>query len=423
MKNRKLLLQMIIVLLATSFVCRLCAQEQKFEIERKYTCVDYDADTLIFPAGISDDFKAVLGKLADIKDGKDVKVNMIHIGGSHVQADIFTHRVRTNFSKYYAPATGSRGCLFPFATLKTNAPSSYRLKTTGEWRGARNIKNTDNIPLGIMGAAIVTSDPSATVTLQLNTCKDSVYYDFNSLTLLGDSSADDVTPVLNCNGSIIQPEMLFLDSSVCYRFELPAASTSATISFQGLAPGKSFTLRGIIPESNKPGVTYTASGVNGASVPKWLGCTLFTEELKICNAELAIFAIGINDAASTEFKAEVFKDNYRKLLAQFKEANPNCSFIFITNNDCFLNLTSSGKYINPNTGNVRQAFMELAEETQGAVFDVYDIMGGRGSSNVWVRQKLMNSDHVHFLAPGYNLLGDMLFSAIDKEVEKITQAR
>lgn len=404
-------------LLALLAVCStMHAQRDTLEIPRKYSCVNYDADSLIFPAGVSEDFLTLLWKLNDMKSGKDVKINMMHIGGSHVQADVFTHRMRTNFSKYYSPAVGERGCLFPFAALKTNAPSSYKLRTTGTWHGVRNIKNTERVPLGIMGAALKTNDPSATLSLQLNTGRDNIQYDFNRLTILGESSSEDVVPVVCCNGQEFVAEKKA--GSACYSCDIPDYMTECTVSFRNLSSGKYFILRGVIPQNDRAGVSYTASGVNGASVPKWLDCDVFTDELKVTPPELAIFAIGINDAASTGFRPEVFKERYRRLLAQFKEANPHCCFIFITNNDCFLNLMSSGKYINPNTGNVQQAFMELAAETQGAVFDVYDIMGGKGSSNVWVREKLMNSDHVHFLGEGYNLLGDMLFYAIDKEVEK-----
>ncbi|MCQ2256177.1 MAG: GDSL-type esterase/lipase family protein [Bacteroidaceae bacterium] len=389
---------------------------QEEHLPEKYSFINYDADSLAFPAGISDDFFTLFWKLSDIKDGMDVKVNIMHIGGSHVQADIFSNRVRTNFSRNYAPATGSRGCLFPFATLKTNAPSTYRLRTTGTWQGARNISNKENFPLGIMGAAIKTSDPSATVSLQLNTGRDDVFYDFSKITILGSASSLDIIPVVECNGVEYTTEPDYTFSS--YSCTIPYPSTSCTIRFKGLSYGNSFLLRGVIPESNKPGITYTAAGVNGASVPKWLGCTAFLDELKVQTPDLVIFAIGINDASSLGFKPEVFKERYRQLIYRFKEANPGCCFIFITNNDCYLNLSSSGKYINPNTEEVRKAFFELAEETQGAVFDVYEIMGGKGSSNKWVREGLMNSDHVHFLRPGYNMLGDMLFNAINNEIEK-----
>lgn len=389
---------------------------QEEHLPEKYSFINYDADSLAFPAGISDDFFTLFWKLSDIKDGMDVKVNIMHIGGSHVQADIFSNRVRTNFSRNYAPATGSRGCLFPFATLKTNAPSTYRLRTTGTWQGARNISNKENFPLGIMGAAIKTSDPSATVSLQLNTGRDDVFYDFSKITILGSASSLDIIPVVECNGVEYTTEPDYTFSS--YSCTIPYPSTSCTIRFKGLSYGNSFLLRGVIPESNKPGITYTAAGVNGASVPKWLGCTAFLDELKVQTPDLVIFAIGINDASSLGFKPEVFKERYRQLINRFKEANPGCCFIFITNNDCYLNLSSSGKYINPNTEEVRKAFFELAEETQGAVFDIYEIMGGKGSSNKWVREGLMNSDHVHFLRPGYNMLGDMLFNAINNEIEK-----
>ena len=53
-----------------------------------------------------------------------------------------------------------------------------------------------------------------------------------------------------------------------------------------------------------------------------------------------------------------------------------------------------------------------AEDHNGAVWDLYEIMGGLGSISVWNEVGLANKDRVHFLVPGYNLLGDMLYNAI-----------
>ena len=130
--------------------------------------------------------------------------------------------------------------------------------------------------------------------------------------------------------------------------------------------------------------------------------------------DLAIMSIGVNDANVEygKFNKEIFKERYNQLLAKIYAANPNCAIIFITNNDCVVRVGRRSYGLNKNTALVQQAMHELAEEHNGVVWDLYEIMGGLGSISVWNEAGLAYKDRVHFLVPGYNLLGDMLYNAI-----------
>ena len=170
-----------------------------------------------------------------------------------------------------------------------------------------------------------------------------------------------------------------------------------------------------MPENDWDGLVYHAVGINGADVPAWLRCRHLPEDLKLIRPDLAIFGIGINDAnvPPQKFDPEQFKAHYRELIALFKSANPHCALLFVTNNDCLLNLgRRHGKRTNPNTARVAKAFKELAAETGGAVWDQYHIMGGSRSSALWRGKRLMRPDRIHFTAEGYHLIGDMLYNAI-----------
>jgi lysophospholipase L1-like esterase len=176
----------------------------------------------------------------------------------------------------------------------------------------------------------------------------------------------------------------------------------------------SFALRGVWPENNKVGITYTGSGINGASVPSWLRCELFTEELdRLCPPDLVIFGIGINDAntSTAKFDVETFKENYRQLINNILSVNPNATFLFITNNDCWLRVGRRRRVFNTNGPVVEKAMTELAREYDGAVFNQFRVMGGLGSSSKWVRAGLMNRDHIHFLSAGYQLMADLIYNA------------
>ena len=61
-------------------------------------------------------------------------------------------------------------------------------------------------------------------------------------------------------------------------------------------------------------------------------------------------------------------------------------------------------------------FYRLAKETDGAVWDLFDIMGGLGSMTKWRDAKLGQSDRIHFTPAGYILLGDLFFNAFLNEI-------
>ena len=329
----------------------------------------------------------------------DRNLNILHIGGSHVQAGIFSHRLRENFG-------ASRGMLFPWKTIRTNAPADYTITSTGSWDKSRCIESSPTEQLGMSGVAAITSDTLASLQLMLPT-----KYAFTRLHLIGKAEGCVVPYLLCSSGDTIEAVQRGDD----YLFTLNTPDSLCTIAWRGMEKdGGRFVLRGLFPE-NEHRITYSESGVNGASVPSWLRCELLAEELSLlCPPDLVIMGIGINDAnvPLSKFDAEVFKDSYRDIMNEIRKANPRACFLFITNNDCWLRVGKQRRTLNRNTHKVEQAMMELARECDGAVWNQFRIMGGYGSSNKWVNAHLMNRDHIHFLRPGYELLADLLYNAI-----------
>ena len=330
--------------------------------------------------------------------GGDEHLNILHIGGSHVQAGIFPNRLREHFG-------ASRGLLFPWKAIRTNAPDDYCLMPTGTWERSRCTEQAPAHQLGMSGAAAITSDSLASLRLELP-----AKYAFSRLRIIGEAEGTAEPYLLLDNGDTFTAERQ--DGDFLFSFSKP--DSLCTIAFRGMRDGARFVLRGIYPESEQR-IVYTESGVNGASVPSWLRCELLAEELsRICPPDLIIFGIGINDAnvPTAKFDAEAFKASYRRLMAELRKANPNVCFLFITNNDCWLRVGRQRRTYNRNTQKVEQAMMELARESDGAVWNQFRIMGGYSSSNRWVNARLMNRDHIHFLRPGYELLADLLYNAI-----------
>ena len=56
-------------------------------------------------------------------NGED-KINILHFGGSHIQADIWSNRMRTNFQHSSPYCNSGRGFIFPFRLIIVRASSN-----------------------------------------------------------------------------------------------------------------------------------------------------------------------------------------------------------------------------------------------------------------------------------------------------------
>jgi lysophospholipase L1-like esterase len=205
-----------------------------------------------------------------------------------------------------------------------------------------------------------------------------------------------------------------------YVFNLSAPTDSFAILLP-CQPGQQFTLTGLYLGNRQPGFTFSSIGVNGAAVPDYLRCTHFVRDLRMLHPDLVIFGIGINDAVPANFDTAAFRQNYLALIDSVRAANPDCDFLFVTNNDSFRKTGRRHYAVNTNGALAREVFYRLAREVDGAVWDQYEVMGGQKSMDQWRIHKLAQTDRVHFTAAGYRLVGNLLADALLQALDAHTQ--
>lgn len=385
-----------------------------------YDCIDYRKAELQFPAGrkSQDWFNEKLDSLLLFGNRS---VSMWHVGGSHVQADFFSHRMRTNFSSMQPGMVSTRGFLFPYDVARTNWNHNYYISYTGDWKAQRNVDPAAAISFGATGIGAVTAGPTASLTLSLNVGM-TPSWTMDRLRVMGYPSSEEVDiyavvgrdSLLGIAGDTLRA---CLDKATQSRvIELPANSDSVTIRF-ALPPGQTFTLTGLVPECDEAGIRYFSSGINGAAVPSWLRCGDLGRDLLLVCPDIVFFAIGVNDAAVPwgNFDVEAFKEGYRRLIRIVQTVSPDCAFVFITNNDTYRRESRRVKRANRNGLLVRDAMFDLAREQGAAVWDVFGFMGGLDSCPRWRDAGLMAADLVHFTRTGYELLGNLLYNAIIRD--------
>jgi len=111
------------------------------------------------------------------------------------------------------------------------------------------------------------------------------------------------------------------------------------------------------------------------------------------------------------------------LIDSIRIINPDCAFVFITNNDSFRRLRRNRYEVNRNGFLARVVFYRLADNTDGAVWDQFEVMGGLKSMDKWFKAKLAQKDRVHFTQAGYELIGNLFYNALFEAYASYTKKR
>lgn len=375
-------------------------------------CVHADRSELHFP-GSREAHDAFLTKLDSLLDGSRSNINIWHIGGSHVQGGHFSYRIMEDLAAMAPDMKGERGFIFPMRLAHTNSDKSFRTSADGNWECPMMTRDSEyeKPRYGITGFGATTCDSTARVSFGLGINADSTWT-FNRLRVMGyPSKGGSAHPVILAGSDTLAYTSDWHPES--YIFDLPADTDSIDVYFD-IPAGESFTLTGFEPISGRRGINYYASGVNGARVRSWLDDAEDLErDLPLVDPDMCIFGLGINDSAcsTSDFSPEKFKENYRELIAMIRRQSPDCTFIFITNNDSY-RYVRRGMAYNTNARAVQRAMYELAREYDGAVFDQLDIMGGTNTVLDWRDCGLIKKDKLHFTREGYVLMADLLYNAI-----------
>ena len=149
--------RILLFLGAFFYVSQAIAVQDSLETEKR-KAFEFIADSLnemIF-LGNNPDFRCKFyDKIDSFRATGKGRINILHIGGSHVQADIFSHTVRCRIDSLNGEFKPSRGVLFPYQVAKTNNPSNYKVTYAGEWKSSRNIKrDREAISAGIHSAFV-----------------------------------------------------------------------------------------------------------------------------------------------------------------------------------------------------------------------------------------------------------------------------
>ena len=399
-------------LLILSFVMLLGAsasaqQDNYFYHVNQYNFVRYDRNEMHYP-GDRTNAERFYSKLEQLVTTGEGRVNIVQIGGSHIQAGSFSGQMRNRFQQLNGEMNAGWGFMFPYRIARTNSPFGYYIRYNGYWKTFRNVEGRKSGTLGVGGISATTSSPKAELTILLEE-ENELDYSFNKLRVYYENTAKNYS--INIDQNLVKNKV---EADGYTDFELNEWVDSLQITLEKDYNSQgNFTLLGITTESNPNGVMYHSIGVNGAHVPAFLRCQLFTEQLADLKPDMVILGLGINDAYGRRFSQARFEDHYGQLIDKIKAAAPNALIVFTTNNDSYL----YRRYVNKNGEKVKDSMFKMAKKYNAGVWDMFSVMGGLNSIVLWQNNGLARSDKIHFTREGYLMIADLFFGALMKDFE------
>lgn len=403
-------------------------------------------------------------KLYLLETTKTGKVRVVHIGDSHIQADLFTGVIRKNLQEKFG--NGGLGFSFPHNLARTNGNYFMKYSSNADWNTHKITKEKNNSPVGLSGISlstrskgfaievtvrdnsyqfntlkIVTPDNasmfdvatnSKTIALESNVPKKIVHKikDGEVISIIADKYNVSVAQLKKANGlksdkiragktlKIPTNEMQKRSVKRSEFIPLPLTEDANAHSFYSetavdkiyLIPNKSasnFALNGLVFESNAPGITYSAIGVNGAKASDYNKYPQFFNQVPALEADLIIVSLGTNETFD-KMPVQEYMSQLNNFIANIKAKNPNAEILVMSTPPSLLYRRSLNRFAD----DYARAVNAQATTVNHASWDLFAIMGGMYGVNRNYRQGLMSGDKVHYTKAGYEKQGALFSQAL-----------
>lgn len=375
---------------------------QAAEVENRYSFIRYTRNELLL-GNERPDFLSLLAE-ADHR-----KINILHLGDSHIQADVYTGTIRTRLQELFGNA--GRGFLFPCRVAKSNNPDDYTTACTGVWTSTKCTVALPTEPLGVSGFAVRTEDSGATVTVKFRNAAQRPQG--NLLTVWAQPGAERYSPVVVLPDSaetLVQPNM---EASLpgYWVFTLPTPVTQGfTLKVLKTHPEQnSFVLNGFTLENaDSAGILYHAAGVNGAKIVHYLHSPLLDEQLRNLTPDLILLDVGVNDYYTARTLPGYVADSLTALIDRVQAAAPRASILL-----CSQQPNMRGKRTVGGARRYSELISSIAESRPRVfAYDFYAVADTPHAVMRWRQAGLMSKDGIHLTRDGYRYKGQLFTNAL-----------
>ena len=427
------------------------------------TAIDSFSDDRIYNAKV---LESIFQKLNENDTHKSQKINIVHIGDSHIQSDLMTNEIRLNLQQKFGNA--GRGLVFPYQLAKTNGSYNERFYSNRVWESYRNIHSFKSVPVGLSGIGLWRDNAGFAIELRIKEAN----YKFNTIHIITPknenmfdlATSSQTKTIQSTERKVITHKIKKGEaiSTIADKYNISIAeikrenhlksnniragrtlriltnetkpknitssefvaldlvSDSFSHSYHSdkaldkifLIPNKNadkYALNGIVLEKDAPGIMYSGIGVNGAKFSDYNKYPLFFEQLKALHPDMLVLSFGTNESYD-HMEASAYIEQIRTFIKKVREQNINVPIIISTPAPSLL----KGRRTNTYIFDYARSIIQMTETDNVAVWDLYDEFGGMHGIQQLKSQGLIGPDWVHYSKKGYEKQGNLFTEAFLK---------
>lgn len=334
-------------------------------------------------------------------DAKNRTVSVVHIGDSHLQADVATGVVRKHLTEYFGSSNG-RGLVVPFRLAGTNEPYDYSFTSRAIFTTSKLLKKPWATAMRFTGIGI--KPAAATFEIAITAREE-----FDALNVYFSGSD------LRLNSANVSGENM---TFVTFAEEglLKVILTEKTLNISLKMSGKGVTIHGVNLIDGNVGLSYHVIGNNGATFASYSGIDNVGEDVSTLNPDLIILSLGTNEAFG-RLSTGILRSQIDALVTELRLANPTSHILLTTPQECQRRTSRRRRRkktyaVNTNVKAARDVILQYGKDNGIAVYDWYAVAGGTYSSSKWIGDKFFNTDRIHLTIAGYTLQGNLMAEAL-----------
>ncbi len=343
------------------------------------------------------------GLAARLQKADSARVDIVHIGDSHLQADMGTAVTRSRLAGLYGSA--GRALVVPFKLAGTNEPVDYSITSSSPMVKSRLLKLPWPTEMGFTGIGVRPEENEFAVTVSAHEPFDSVavFYSGKDLRLISSLPSSQHQGVLTVS--------------------LPDTTSSVELRFNA---SEGTTLHGFNLIRGRSGVAYHVIGNNGATYGSYNMIPRFADGVAGFAPALIIVSLGTNEAFGKTSDEEMRLQMYA-LVRDLRKACPDSRLLLTTPSECQRKRVTRRRRrrrvrtsysVNTNVKRLRNVILDFAEKEGIPVYDFYEVAGGSGSSAKWLEDATLNKDRIHLTKVGYTLQGNLFTDALEEALRK-----
>jgi lysophospholipase L1-like esterase len=338
-------------------------------------------------------------KLILLEDKKKGKVNIVHIGDSHIQPDYLTNAVRKPLQQQFGD--GGRGFIFPYTVNKQVATRPYYFASNATWQICRNnqpYKCEPGTEFGLSGYGFSTKAEQFVFSVEARENKDK----FNTI-------------------KIVSPTASLYSFKNKYQLQEPFVSVYhqknliSSISFLPTKKQALFSINGLVVEKDAPGLIYHNIGAVGSMASDFNANPLFFEQLPLLTPDLVIISLGTNESLN-DVSVEKFIEQLELFINNIRALCNNVPVLVTTPPISLLPDKKFNTYI-------LEYSKTLSKKENIALWDLYSFLNGLIGEEKDLSAIKITSDDVHYTLEGYTNQGTAFANDFLNEYKNYKRSR